>query len=182
MTAMMEIRAPRMMFAKQAQAALFSLGIQAGQKSLFETAEAYKEIALGMGNLAIGNGGGAVLNFSSAAMHGTAAVAYGVLSGGAVAGSLGIGAMRGSVIGTGESGAGVGVGGGGYASGGGGGRASAGGGGMGGSQGEATTVINFNYEAGSMDSSDRRKLDSTVAKSWTRANRSGFHRLGMARG
>ena len=166
-------------FAKAAQAAIFNTGIKAGSEAAFQGAEAIKELAAGFGYLATpGAQASAVMSFKSAGLHAAAATAYGALGGALIGTSLGIGALRGSVIGTGESGTAISTSalpsssGGGYGSG----RGSVGGP----SEGEGQTVINFNYNAGSMNAADERAMARAVAKGARSARSNGFLRRAYA--
>lgn len=170
-------------WAAQAQAALWSMALQAGQKSGLEAAEAVKEAALGFGSIAISDGTGAAAHFTSAGIHMVAAHAYAALGVGAGGTSLAIGAARGSggLVGTGAapsagggaaSGSGVGVSGG---------RLEAGRSVSGSTESQAI-VVNFTYEAGSLNAADEDEMARSVARGARRARQSGFLRRAMVGG
>lgn len=82
-------------FAAQVQQALWSLAMQAGQKSLFEVGEQYREQALAIGSAATGNFVGASLHMASASQHGVASALYAGIAGVSGGASIGVGMQRG---------------------------------------------------------------------------------------
>lgn len=166
----------------RAQAAIFAMGLEAGTKSIFETGEAIRETAMAFGMLAIpGMQGQAAMHFVSAGTHLAAASAYATIGGSAVGGSLAIGATRGKggLFGTGADAA-TGVSGGAASpSGQGGTSGPVAGRSAGGSQSAGPVVVNFIYEAGSMNSGDTQRLGRGVARGVRAANRDGFARRQM---
>jgi hypothetical protein len=162
-----------------AQAAAWSLALQAGAKSIYETAEAYKETALAFGSIAMYDSVGASNHFISAGIHSTSAAAYAAIGGGAAGVSLGIGAMRGEggLVGltkeerekqererngpggrdTGPALGGPSV------------RGSTGG-------NAGPVVVNFVYEAGAINAQDRDAAAATVARASSTVRRDGFMR------
>lgn len=163
-----------------AQAAAWSLALQAGAKSIYETAEAYKETALAFGSIAMYDSVGASNHFISAGIHSTSAAAYAAIGGGAAGVSLGIGAMRGEggLVGLtkeerekqerdragpgGSRDTGPALGGPST-------RGSTGG-------NAGPVVVNFVYEAGAINAQDRDAAAATVARASSTVRRDGFMR------
>lgn len=162
-------------FAAQVQTALWSLAMQAGQKSIFEVGEQYREQALSLGALATGNFVGASVHMMSAAQHGVASTVYAGIAGASAGASVGVGMTRGEGglfgltkeererkerdRGGGET----------RMPGQGGPAARGGGGGS-----DGPVVVNFVYEAGAIDARSRDAAAATVAEASRHARRSGF--------
>lgn len=91
---------PRIL-ARKAQAILANIAAEAAGKSFFESAEAIRETALGVGLMFVpGMQGQAAGHIASAALHVGAANAYAAIGGGAAAGAIAIGAARGDSAGS----------------------------------------------------------------------------------
>ena len=165
--------------AKKTQAIMGGIAAEATGKALQSSADAAREMALGLGLVAIpGMGAQAAGHFTSAGSHMLAASMYGALGTGAAVGAVGLGAMRGSggpIALTREEqqrnasrdggGAGGGISGG---------RMS----GSGGGAGEAF-VVNIAYQAGSIAPADENRAARTVASATRRARSNAFDRRRM---
>lgn len=165
---------------KEAQGAIFNMGLQAGTKAIFEQGEAFKETALAAGSFALHEYDAGAMHLVSAATHQVASASYATIGGGAVGASFGIGAMRGKggMFGTGNDSTDS-TGGGSASSrdsGSGGSGPSAGRGGSGG----GTPVVNYTIVMGPgtlMNPGDDRQTRRIVATAHQRNSRDRFAQL-----
>lgn len=159
----------------ETQAHLWSLGVQAGKRALFEVAEYGREAALGFGKLAMDDYKGAALHFMSAAIHGHNVSAYGALGGGAAGVSLGIGMSRGNgglfaltdaekERNTKTDNSSAPSGGGGVS----------GGTGVSGRRDQASQTVQIIYMPGAVNAADDKHLQRSVARGQRGARRDGF--------
>jgi len=162
----------------QLQAALASIAKQAFAQGALETAAIPKEIAAGLASIAVDDAKGAAAHFASAGVHAMSAQAYAAIGGGSAVGAVGVGAVRGDGglvgltkqekerkdMGARSSGGGpaprqgvIDTG------------AGTGGGGV---------VLNFIYEAGSVNAGNDRALAATMGKGLKSLSRDGFAQRG----
>lgn len=165
------------LMARKAQVIAAQIAQQAAGQAAFETAEAIKETAIGIGFAATpGMQGFAAGHFASAATHAASAAAYAALGGAAGGAALAIGASRGEgglfaltqeerEAQDRKRGGGAGASGGFSSS-----------GSTGRGDGVGNTTVNFYYGAGSISTQDERAAAKTVTRGIRNANRDAFLR------